>query len=793
MSTDSRVNRQASTQDAADLSEMGVGQWSFAMGANRYHCSSACCRLRELDPEQAATGFSRDAWWHCVHPEDRVGLDKEMEKLLSGNAQQISVRYRVQISDKSVTWLLTRASLSPTATDDESENIEVVDIKGVDIDITEFHEEQRESALLKEQTERFEVAMESAQVGLWHIDIPHNIRSESDTWRTIRGHPADSDYGAGNGWYHDIHPDDLSLVFSNDPKKMGDNEDAINYSYRQRHTSGEWRWIWSRGTIAQRDTKGHAAIITGADTDITEIKHAESRYERLSSTLDIAMTAAGMGVWEWTLNASDNVWDQRTRKIFGIDKNSELVSHASFLNLVHPDDRAELDRKMQACVAKLDDMSVEYRIINPHKGVRYIKSNASCHSSAHESTRYVGIVWDITEVIVAKQERSSLAERLSHGQRLQSIGELTGGIAHDFNNLLAIISGNAELLIKTSSNQESSNLSAIMSASQQGAELTRSLLAFARKQALRPTSIDMGAVLRKLSSMLDRTLPSTISIGTQVSRDLWQCEADCAQVENALLNLIVNARDAMPKGGSIIIRAENQMLDENFASLADDLRPGEFVSVSVSDTGIGMSSPVLEKSIDPFFTTKAIGDGNGMGLSMVFGFMKQSKGHMTIESEENKGTTVSLYFPRNEGKVNAPVAEPRVPASLPMGNGEHILLVEDDLSVQQMISKLLEYLGYTTNCVGSGDAALMQLRKNDEKIGLVITDIVLSEGMNGFELGQEIAAQYPDINIVYISGYAEDALRAQRTGAKRVEVLKKPFSIDKLAAHIAKQLSPDLA
>ena len=532
-------------------------------------------------------------------------------------------------------------------------------------------------------------------------------------------------------------------------------------------------------------------LITGADTDITEIKHAETRYERLSSTLDIAMKAAGMGVWEWTLNASVNVWDQRTREIFGIDINSELVSHANFLNMVHPDDRAELDKKMQACVAKLDDISLEYRIINPHKGIRHIKSNASYHSSAHESTRYVGIVWDITEVIVAKQERSSLAETLSHGQRLQSIGELTGGIAHDFNNLLAIISGNAELLMKTHTNQESSNLSAIMSASQQGAELTRSLLAFARKQALRPASIDMGAVLRKLSSMLDRTLASTISIGTQVSRDLWQCEADCAQVENALLNLIVNARDAMPKGGSIIIRAENQMLDENFASLANDVLPGEYVTVSVSDTGTGMSSDVLKKSIDPFFTTKAIGDGNGMGLSMVFGFIKQSKGHMTIDSEQNKGTTVSLYFPRVEGKINNPVDDQHVPASLPMGNGETILLVEDDLSVQQMISQLLGYLGYETNCVVSGDAALTQLHKNEENIGLVITDIVLSKGMNGFELGQEIVVQFPDVNIVYISAYAEDALNRQFTGLKRPDVLEKPFSIEKLANHIAKQLHPD--
>ena len=327
---------------------------------------------------------------------------------------------------------------------------------------------------------------------------------------------------------------------------------------------------------------------------------------------------------------------------------------------------------MQACVAKLDDISVEYRIINPHKGVRHIKLNASYHASAHESSRYVGIVWDITEVIVAKQEHSSLAARLSHGQRLKSVGELTGGIAHDFNNLLAIISGNAELLMNTSANQDSNNLSAIMSASRQGAELTRSLLAFARKQALRPASIDMGTVLRKLLTMLERTLASTISIDTQVSRDLWQCEADCAQVENVLLNLIVNARDAMPKGGSIIIRADNQVLDENFASLADDVLPGEYVTVSVSDTGTGMSPDVLKKSVDPFFTTKAIGDGNGMGLSMVFGFIKQSKGHMTIDSEENKGTTVSLYFPRCEGRINCPEDDQRVPASLPMGNGETI-------------------------------------------------------------------------------------------------------------------------
>lgn len=781
MPVSNHVERRSLTPDLIDSALLGVGHWSCQTVDHTYSGTTECCRLRELNAQGDSDRYDSASWWQCVHPADRLLVDSKVERLLSGDLRQISIHFRIQRKNQPDRWVLTRAVASHTKPDTKP-----VGIQGVDMDFTEFYQERLENERLRDELERLKITLDSTKQGLWQVDCRLGIRTENDTWRTMRGYAVDSAYSSANGWLEDIHPDDITLVRSHDPTILPRNEDTTDYAYRQRHADGAWQWIWSRGKIVERDSQGRPLLVIGADTDITQIKEDDTRFERLSKTLEIAIQAAGMGVWEWTLNARANVWNQRTREIFGIDIETEIVSHDYFMELVHPDDREDLNKKLRKTVQKLEDIDVDYRINHSQKGVRYLKAKAMCHVVIGEPTRYVGIVWDITDMIRADQERSSLSEKLSHGQRLKSIGELAGGIAHDFNNLLAVISGNAELLSSTIADGNK-NLDAIVSASQRGAALTRGLLVFSRKQALQPASVSLGVVINNLRVMLDRTLSSTISISTRLSSNLWQCIADPVQVENALMNLIVNARDAMPNGGTIYIDTENESLGDDFVSLTDDVVPGEFVRVSVTDTGTGMSPDILNKSIDPFFTTKAGADGHGLGLSVVYGFIKQSNGHMKIDSVINKGTTVSLYLPRNKGNVPYTIDKQKAPGMLPLGHGEKILLVEDDVPVREMISTTLAYLGYESFCVRSGTEALSYIQKHQQTIDLVISDIVLAEDMNGFELGLQLAVDYPDIKVIYISGYAQDALNELGADNQNVEILEKPFSIEKLARYVAQK------
>lgn len=761
----------------------GVCDWSYDATAKLYQGSVACCQLRELNAINDCCTFTSLVWLQGTHDSDRERFECELARLYNDNVKNLSIRYRILGQKNNWKWILTKATVTDYKPDGHPAKIH-----GVDIDITELYEDYRENTLLREEAKRSEIALASAQQGLWHVDFDVGTHTVSDTWRTMRGYLADSTYGLDNGWHRDVHPDDIDRVLNYDNVRNSKTHDDIDYVYRMRDANGKWCWILSRGKIIERDSENHPLILIGTDTDITHIKDAETRLKKLSNTLEIAIQAAGMGVWEWTLDSQVNIWDRRTREIFGTQGDSKYVSRDRFMELVHPDDREEFKSISLSAVQKRQDIVVDYRINHPQKGIRYLKAKAQCLMTDGESTRYVGFVWDITEMVHAEKERSTLAEKLNQAQRLQSIGELTGGIAHDFNNLLAVISGNAELLSMTS-NSDSKYLNAILSASQRGAELTRGLLAFSRQEALKSTSVNLDKLVGDLANMLDRTLGSTISMNINETDDLWCCLVDPAQLENALINLIVNSRDAMPAGGRISIDTDNVVVDDAFVSLVPDVMPGEFVKLSITDSGFGMPGAVLNKSIDPFFTTKSSGDGHGLGLSMVFGFIKQSNGHLTIDSVLNKGTVVSLYLPRYRGIVQYPAKGKTAQGHFPTGQGETILLVEDDKSVQETINTSLEFLGYQTVCVNSGVEALHKISLLGSDIDLVVSDIVLSTGMNGFELGRKIADQFPDTRMVYISAYAQGALKKQNVHIQNVNILQKPFSVGELASHIATQLS----
>ena len=383
---------------------------------------------------------------------------------------------------------------------------------------------------------------------------------------------------------------------------------------------------------------------------------------------------------------------------------------------------------------------------------------------------FVAIIQDFTEI-----ERREA--KLRQSQKMEAIGQLTGGIAHDFNNLLTVIIGNNELLADRLGDDELSNslLNDASAAAESGAKLTGQLLAFARQQTLDPKSIDLNGLVQEISEVLTRTLGETVRLETKLASDLGKAFVDPAQLHNALLNLAINARDAMPDGGDLTIETGSVVLDADMASQRAEVDPGNYVRLSITDTGVGMSAEVRDRVLEPFFTTKEQGKGTGLGLSMVHGFAKQSGGHLEIYSEEGFGTTVSLYLPDARETVEDGAKDDKS-ASPSKGGGETVLVVEDDPRVRKITVKRLEHLGYDVIEAEAGPQALERLA-NSADIDVVFTDMVMPGGMTGGELLKEVHQKYPDIKRLITSGYAEDGV-IPNDGTKW---LRKPYLLAEMA------------
>jgi len=359
---------------------------------------------------------------------------------------------------------------------------------------------------------------------------------------------------------------------------------------------------------------------------------------------------------------------------------------------------------------------------------------------------FVGIISDLTE-------RRETEERLRRSQRMEGIGQLTGGIAHDFNNLLAIVLGNLELLLELPETPPTVRELALeaIGASQRGAELVRRLLAFARKQQLEPRAINLNERLPEIVQLLGRTLGEAVRIRTRSAEQLWDAQVDPTQVDDAIVNLAINARDAMPEGGILTIETANVFLDEDYAQQHLDVTSGEYVMLAVGDTGIGMTPDVAARSLEPFFTTKPAGRGTGLGLSQVYGFVKQSGGHVSIYSELGHGTTVKLYLPRAAANPIACETD-RARSAVPATGTETILVVEDNPDVRRLVRRQLTELGYTVHEAGNGPEALKLLR-SALPLDLLFTDIIMPEGMTGYDLARLARECRPDLKLLFTSGY----------------------------------------
>ncbi|HEX5454186.1 MAG TPA: ATP-binding protein [Stellaceae bacterium] len=412
------------------------------------------------------------------------------------------------------------------------------------------------------------------------------------------------------------------------------------------------------------------------------------------------------------------------------------------------------------------------------------------HSALARINRELGASNQSLQAEIGEREKAQAA--LRQAQKMEAIGQLTGGVAHDFNNILQVILGNLGT-VESRLRQGSLDpqrlrrlIETAIRAADRAAVLTAQLLAFSRRQPLQPKPLDPNKLLAGMSDLLNRTLGEGIEVETVLGARLWQVLADANQLENAILNLAVNARDAMPNGGKLTIETANILLDEAYAAREEDVKAGQYVLIAVSDTGTGMPPDIIGKAFDPFFTTKDVGRGTGLGLSQVYGFLKQSSGHAKIYSEAGEGTTVKLYFPRL--LTDAALREHGTASDTPPARGrEVILVVEDEPDVRGFVVEMLRELGYAILAAEDGQAALRVLKTRDD-IRLLFTDVGLPGGLNGRQLADEAKRRRPDIKVLFTTGYARNAIVHQGRLDPGVELINKPFTYAALAKRVREVL-----
>ncbi len=651
------------------------------------------------------------------------------------------------------------------------------------IDITESKVAEARAHL---DAQRLALALDTAEIGTWELDPATGHLQWSDRVYDLYEVPRGS-IMTFQKWLGMVHPEDreevrASLDHIAATGTMGQKE------FRVVTAKGRVRYVF-RG--ATRLEYADEMRIVGMTWDITKRKTEERERELRESHLAAVQRVAGIASGQTDLATKRGRWFGEVERTLGLNPKDNL--HAdSLIPLVHPDD---LDRFLEARARGLRGEVVaplELRIIKPDGSIRWIlRQNEIVHDKDGRPTTLVTTFLDVTGPKTAEKERMELQVQLAQSQKMEALGQLTGGIAHDFNNLLAVVLGDAELLsemLPDDADLPRQLAASVMSAAETGADLTQRLLAFARKQPLNPKATDINKLARQLKPLLTRTLGETVAVELALGERLWAAEIDAQQLESALINLALNARDAMPRGGRVLIGTSNRMLDAEACQLYGEVKPGAYVVVEVSDTGVGIPPENLSKVIEPFFTTKPVGKGTGLGLSMVFGFVKQSGGHMSIYSEVGKGTTVRLYLPRAQvGEIDGdPDGAHRETFH---ATGEKILFVEDDPRVRGTIGNMLTALGYDVTAA-SGPAEGLAVLDHGGGFDLLFTDVILGD-MNGADFAKAALERQPNLKVLFTSGYAEDAIVHHGRLDPGAELIGKPFKRTALGRKLREILNRD--
>ncbi|HET8625330.1 MAG TPA: PAS domain S-box protein [Gemmatimonadales bacterium] len=583
----------------------------------------------------------------------------------------------------------------------------------------------------------------------------------------------------------------VSDVFPPEDRAAGVPERELAVAREQGRASSE-RWLvrkdgsrfWASASLASvhgrnNQVVGYACTLR----DLTGLKQVEEELRRHREALALAHEAAGLGAWQFDVAAAELRCDNRARTLLGISTDAP-VSYGAWAAMLHPDDRASAEELWHTALHERQPFSAEYRVVWPDGSIRWLAALGRATSSARtgDVDRITGVVLDITE-------RKHSEERLQEVLRLEAVGRLAGGIAHDLNNMLAAILGFSDFLAQSLSpdDHRRGDVEQIAQAANRSASLTRQLLAFARRELIQPRRLDVNKIVRRAEAMLRPVLGPNVELVLQLADDIGVVFADAGQVEQILMNLVLNARDAMPQGGRLTVETMSLVLGRANVppQLAGEVPAmGRYLMLSVSDTGHGMDPHTLAHIWEPFFTTKPVGQGTGLGLSAVYGAVKQSGGFVWAESEPGRGTVIGVYWPELPAGAEPVVEEPAEPV-VERGS-ETIIIVDDEPLVRALALRTLGTAGYRCREAGDADEAL-RVVSEEERVDLIVTDVVMP-GLSGGALGERLAALRPDIQLLYTSGFAGDDVIRRGLMAHGLPFLQKPFTPGDLARAVREVL-----
>jgi PAS domain S-box-containing protein len=735
-----------------------VGIWHENLSSGEVRWSEGLEAL--LGVEGTAFTGTYDELISLVHPSDRKGVEDSVKRSLRGDGLFLG-DFRILRPDKTTRWLTGKGKVS------FDENGNPISRFGIAIDIQERKEADEK---LRASEQRFSEAFNLSPLPM-HIISLEDTRYiyVNDSFLLATGYSREEIIGRTG--------DDLNLWVSMEERAKiirGFREEGRlnNIEFKYRRKDGEIRTGLGSSETITLDGKSCALSVIN---DITERKRAEEDRDRFFTvSLDMLSLMNFSGYFK-RLNPA---WE----KTLGYT-NEELMSK-SYIHFVHPDDREQTLELGKRVLEGENIQDYENRYICKDGSIKWLLWSLT---SFPEQQLIYAVAHDITERKRAEDEWKKAEENLRQAQKMDAIGRLAGGVAHDFNNLMTAVIGYSEMALRKAEpgGAISNDILEIKKAGERAASLTSQLLAFGRKQMLQPKILNFNSVLENIHKMLRRLIGEHIDIAVMPDANLGLVKADPGQIEQVIVNLAVNARDAMPDGGKLTLETANVHISNEYAFNQLEVSPGYYVMFAMTDTGFGMDVKTMAKIFEPFYTTKELGKGTGLGLSMVYGIIKQSGGHVAVYSEPGIGTTVKLYLPRIDEEQSAPAPQAEIPL-LEQGN-RTILLVEDEKVVRDLIAKILRNLGYEVLVADNGNEALELAANHIEKIDLVLSDLVMPQ-MGGKEMAEKLLLLKPHLKMIFMSGYTEKAIFHQGVFNTNMAFLQKPFSYDTLATKVREVL-----
>ncbi|WP_122347950.1 PAS domain-containing protein [Pseudomonas coronafaciens] len=757
----------------------------------------------------ATLDTSSDWWIAQIHPDDRARIYASIHAVIDGNGTAWTDEYRFRRLDGSYADILDRGHVIRDAEGSAARMI------GAMLDMSQM---RKAEMALRRSEERSRTMLETIEAAFAIIEVRFDADDSPVDYRFIEANPAferQAGVDLRGKWVTEFAPDLERFWFEayGHVAKTGEPASFENYA------KAFERWFEVKAVRVGEPADRQIAVMF---SDVTARRDAEERLrtsEAISrenvERVQLALAAGAIiGTWHWDLLSDRFAVDEAFSRAFGLEPalGHEGLSLEQVIATVHPEDRPGLIEAINAVITEGSLYAHQYRVRRADGIYYWIEANGRV-DRAEDGTplSFPGVLINVDErrTVAAERDRATAAlrslndtleqrvaarttelmqaeEKLRQSQKMEAVGQLTGGLAHDFNNLLAGISGALELMSTRIEQGRWSDVDKYIvtaqGAAKRAAALTHRLLAFSRRQTLDPQPTDVNRLMKGMTDLIQRTVGPSILVETIGTPRLWPTLVDASQLENALLNLCINARDAMPDGGRITIDASNRWVEDG-ATQVHDLPEGQYLSLCVTDTGTGMTPEVMAKAFDPFFTTKPIGQGTGLGLSMIYGFANQSGGQVRIQSEVGKGTSIFIYLPRYDGAAVRDESDAHIPPVEFTQSGETILIVDDEPTVRMLLTDSLGDLGYTLIEAADSLAGLKLLR-SDVHIDLLITDVGLPGGMNGRQMADAGREVRPQLKTLFITGYAENAAIGDEQLGPGMRVLTKPFAIDALTSRV---------